>query len=100
MYETMQQIKDANEAAGDNFFDPNRMHVFWTVIHDDVINGNMFITSEQQTLSSQRLFTIRRVFANGLIETVGSFQEYEFHEAARDAARLLGGGDGAEGGGG
>lgn len=90
MFDSIEQIIEASKAAEDDFFNHYRMRTFWTNVHGNVIDGNMFITSERQTLSSQQLFTIRRVLSDGRIEKVGRFQQYDTYADAREAARRLG----------
>ena len=95
MYDTIEQIVDTSTAARYDFFKPDTMRIFQTTVCGDVIGGNMFITAERQSPASQRLYTVRRVWPDGRIGTVGRFQQYDSYERARDAARQAGrGGEG------
>jgi hypothetical protein len=89
-YQTVAQIKQANERAGLYFFEASTMRFFRSkVASRSIIGGRYFITSEQFDASSPRLYTIRIANDDGSIDTVGEFQQYETVEAAKRAAKQL-----------
>lgn len=93
VYTTVTQIKAANRAAGQHFFDPDTMRFFRSRMLRGVIGGRFFITSEQYVDSEgnadPRRYTVRVVDDAGHVDTVGEFQAYATPAAARAAARKL-----------
>ena len=93
-WETIRQIRGANRAAGDRWFDPDTCAAFGTRVHQAVYGGRYFVTSERDPYGTawdgKRRYTVRRAFDNARIVTVGEFGQYatarEAHEAARKAA--------------
>lgn len=89
-YQTVQEIRDANEAAGHFWFSPHSMRFFGSRILSGVYGGRYFVTSEKRPDSSDpRLYSVRVVRESGAIDTVGKFQGYQSASAARAAARKL-----------
>ena len=89
-YFTIQQIKDANCAIGNHWFDNSTLRFFRSRSSGPVI-ANMFVSSERfldAPNSANRRYTIRRCDA-GRIETVGEFQQYGTKSAALKAIRAL-----------
>lgn len=82
---TMQEIKQANAAAGFHFFDHPAMRFFGSRIHATVYPGGFFVTSEQPP-HGPRYYTVRRAMPDGSIETVGDFCAYPTRRAAHKAA--------------
>ena len=76
MFKTIKEIKQANRSRGYHFFDDASMKFFNSRIETGVLHGEYFITSEQFNYTSPRLFTIRKVKANGQVITIGEFQHY------------------------
>ena len=85
----IKEIKALNKAQGYNFFSPDTMRFFDTVLADDVFGGCVFVTSEQNGYENPRLYTIRAIRANGRIETLSEFQEFETLKQALAEARSI-----------
>lgn len=86
-FKTMAAIRAAH---GGHFFDPSSMRFFDSRIESrEPINGRYFVTSEKfhgsSDSSGPRLFTLRVVSDDGDISTVGDFQAYVSHAAAKRA---------------
>lgn len=90
-YNTISEIKAANKAAGQHFFDPDAMRFFRSRVLRGVIGGRFFITSEQFVPSDgtpePRRYTIRVIDERGHVDTLGDFQAYSTPAQARAAAR-------------
>lgn len=82
-------IKAANKAAGGSFFDKDAIDFFRSHVKSQVYGGRYFITSEQFTSESPRLYTVRESLPDGHIRTVGEFQAYTTAREARAKAREL-----------
>lgn len=93
MYRTIQEIKAANKAAEQHFFDEDTMRFFRSRVESGVIGGRYFITSEQfvgsDEIAQPRRYTIRVARENGHVDTVGEFQEYGTKGLAVRAAHAL-----------
>jgi hypothetical protein len=87
-YLTIAEIKAANKAAGDYFFEPDTLKFFRSVVHPVVYGGTYFVTSEQAPYDSRR-WTVRAADPDGSISTVGDFQEYRNPKDAISAAEAL-----------
>ena len=90
IYFTIQQIKDANRAIGNHWFDNSTLRFFRSRSSGPVI-ANMFVSSERfldAPNSANRRYTIRRCDA-GRIETVGELQQYGTKAAALRAIREI-----------
>lgn len=86
---TIPELKALNKAQGYNFFSPETLRFFSSEIEKEVFGGCVFVTSEQNGYRNPRLWTVRAIRANGSIETLSEFQEYDTKEQALYAARLL-----------
>lgn len=92
MFNSVTEIKRANERAGHHWFEPDTMRFFRSRIEDGgkVYGGRYFITSEQFEFAGEefeRRYTLRRANDDGSIDTVfGQFQEHATLEDARNAA--------------
>lgn len=87
VYFTIQQIKDANKAIGNHWFDADTMRFFKCRVSGPVI-ANMFISSERFSDDTERRYTIRRC-TNGEISDVGEFQQYRTKAQALAALRKI-----------
>ncbi len=88
---TIDQIKDANKAAGYHFFSPDSLRFFGSRVLPTVYAGNVFITSEYTNWDrSDRAYTVRRLESDGTIETVGEFLGYATRAEAVKVARAAG----------
>jgi len=85
-FETVAEIKAANEATGQHWFDVNIMWVFGTRIATEVIGGRYFISSDDTPR-----FTVRVAADDGRIDTIGEFREHETLGAAIEAAKTAAG---------
>lgn len=85
---TIQQIRQANEEIGHHWFEPATMRGFSSRVSGPVIGGH-FVSSERQSMSHPRLYTIRVVSAAGVVGTVGDFQGYTSKRAALAEIRRL-----------
>lgn len=92
---TIRQIRGANRAAGQHWFDPDTLAFFNSRIHQRVYGGRFFVTSERDDYPNgawdgERRYTVRRAEDDGTISTFGEFGQYptarEAHSAARRAA--------------
>lgn len=75
MYETLQDIIDANESAGQCWFQPETMR-WWGCEVDDVIypvGDGAYFVSEDEDPHGIRRRTVRFCDAYGHIQTVGDF---------------------------
>lgn len=86
---TIQEIKDANKAAGQHWFSPDTMRFFRCRVSGPVI-ANLFVSSEQGPgWDEPRRYTIRRANADGSIDTIGEFQGYASKRTALTAIRRI-----------
>lgn len=88
-FKTMAEVRAANKAIGHHWFDADTMRFFNSRVESELINGRYFVTSEQFSSADQRMFNVRRVEANGAVNTVDDFQGLATKQAAIDAARRL-----------
>ncbi len=88
-YHTMADVKAANQAIGNHWFDRSSMRFFNTRIESGLIGGRWFITSERFDDNAPRKFTVRRADPDGSVDTEGDFQQYRTLDDARMAARQL-----------
>lgn len=90
-FTTIADVRAANKAAGQHWFERGTMRFFQTRIESALYGGRCFITSEQCPIGTghPRLYSIREALPTGRIETVGEFQQYRHIEDAREAARKL-----------
>ena len=89
-YLSVTQIKHHNKDIGHNFFTKEALLFFTSVVYDDLIGGEFFITSEQDKyIEGPKMFTIRQARTDGTIRTVGDFQAYKTKAQALKAAKKL-----------
>ena len=75
-FTTMEQVKQANRARGQHWFDADTLEYWGTEIHGELMAGEFFITSEDNFNRDARFFTIRKVSDTGRISTVGTWQQH------------------------
>jgi len=95
LYGSIAEIRAANKAAGDHWFEKDTLRFFDGIVPEDqeVVHGRFFVSSEQFNSDSPRLHTLRHVNAAGGIDTVGHFQQFETFDDARAAlSQALAGG--------
>ena len=91
----IEQVKRRNRIAGYHFFDADTMRFFSSRVHLDVYGDGYFVTSERfvtyypEYRAEPRRFTVRRIEADGSIETVSDFQAYGSRSGAHAAAKRL-----------
>ena len=78
------EIIREHENSGRHFFSPGAMRYFNSRI-SSYTRGRLFISSERQDYETPRLYTVRRLEADGGISTVGDFQEYDSLYKAKKA---------------
>lgn len=94
MFYTIEQIKQANRARGNNWFARDTMRYFRTRIMSRVFpcgDGALFVTSDRHPCRAGwcRRYSIRRVDAAGDIHTVGEFGAWCTRaQALAEAGRL------------
>lgn len=89
-YLSVEQIKNHNKDVGHEFFSKGAYLFFNSVVYDDLIGGEFFITSEQDSyLDLPKMFTVRQARADGTIVTAGKFQAYKTKAQAIKAAKKL-----------
>ena len=88
-YRNVEEIREANAAAGLFFFSPSTMRFFDSRVGSRVYGGRYFVTSERFSEASPRLYTVRRAEDDGSIEDASGFQEYTTAAEARLAAIAL-----------
>lgn len=86
-YFTTAEIIQEHRARGHHFFDKSAMRFFRSRVAPGVIAGRYFITSEQFSAGSTRLYTVRFLNAYGGTENASSFQEFSSLKQARAAAK-------------
>lgn len=86
---TLQQIEQANKAAGGHWFDQGATTFFKSRVSDIIYQGPggiYFVSSEKDT--SVRFYTVRKFDPNtGMISTHGKFQQYATRSIAHSAAK-------------
>ena len=92
-YDTISEIRQANEDAGLHFFEPATMRFFNSKIASRAVFGrHVFVTSEQfvgsDHVAQPRRYTLRSCY-DGKVNTVGDFQQYRTIEEAKAAAKAL-----------
>ena len=88
-WHTTTEIRHANAAAGEFFFNPDAMRFFRSKVHEPPMGGRYFVTSEQYKQGTARRFAIREAQPNGEIESVSPVLAYRTLGAARAAVRLI-----------
>lgn len=79
MFNSIEDLKQANEDAGYHWFDKDSMEFFDSVVYPGLIQhpeGAYFISSERFDSESPRLFTVRFTHFTGETNTVGPFQGF------------------------
>jgi len=99
-YKTIEDVKAANGAAGQFFFEPHSMR-FWGArvssrIHP-VANGAYFVTSETDIEGNDRRYSVRFINESGKISTVGEFLQHATLRQAHAVAKGLADATGRDG---
>lgn len=89
-YETLSQVRSANKAAGQHWFDPDTMRFFksriYGVMGTNSLACNRYFISSEANPEGVRRFTVRMVNIFDGIETVGEFHS---HRTQSQALRAL-----------
>ena len=90
---TIEEIKAANAAAGQHFFEPATLHFFRSRVSSRVHAGpgGIFIVTSEQYVSRHgshpRKYTVREFLpTTSTFRTVGEFQQYRSGVSAHNAA--------------
>jgi hypothetical protein len=86
---TMEQVKQANKARGQHWFDADTLEYWGTKIHGELMAGEFFITSEDNFNRDARFFTIRKVSDTGRVSTVGTWQQYATLKEAEEQVAVI-----------
>lgn len=92
MLNSIEEIRRANKDAGHYFFSPDTMRFFRSRVGFRIYpvkDGAFFVTSERYDDNAPRLYTVRRAYDDGRIETMGEFQGYGTSAEANRAARKM-----------
>ena len=88
MFKTLAQVKAANKAIGNHWFERSTMRFFNSKVETGLLRGRFFITSERMDLTFPKRYTVREAMPDGDIKTVGQFQGYSDLELARIAVNI------------
>ena len=93
MTRTMTEIKKANDAIGNHWFEASTMRFFGSRVGSTTYpapaGGEYFVSSEQREWNTPRCYTIRHAKVNGSIDTVGDFMAYQTRSQAVAAVKRL-----------
>jgi hypothetical protein len=89
MYETIEQIKQANEFNNGRFFSPENMRFSGSRILSRIVAGRFFVTSELDYTRTMRSYTIREAKPDGRIVTPITGERYADSASAYRAAEQL-----------
>jgi hypothetical protein len=87
LYGCIAEMREANKAAGQHWFDKDTLRFFDGIVPEDqpIIHGRFFVSSEQFDSRSPRRHTLRHFNAKCGVDTVGSFQQFDGFDKAREA---------------
>jgi hypothetical protein len=88
-YKTMTEVKNANKAIGNHFFDKKTMAFFHSEVESRLLYGRYFVTSERFSVDYPKLYTIREVLSDGSIKTIGEFQSHRTLEGAKETIQRI-----------
>lgn len=88
-FKNMAEVKAANKAIGNHWFDADTMRFFDSRIESELINGRYFVSSEQFQDEYPRFYNVRSVEDDGKINTVRDFEQFTDKQTAIDAAKGL-----------
>ncbi len=81
MFETLDDVKAANAAAGQTWFSQANADFFGTRLVSPLFGGRYFVTSERPPWGGVE-YSIRVAHPDGEVGTAGEFGEYATREAA------------------
>lgn len=88
MFETIDDLRRANQAGGQGFFEKTGQDHACTRVETYLVGHEYFVTSElvaDDPDDRRRRYTIRRGLSDGTVETVGEYQAYESIQQAQKA---------------
>ena len=88
MFKSMTEVRRANAAAGNHWFEPGTMRFFRSRVSDRLYGGRYFVSSERAPRGARR-YTVRVANDDGSIGTVGEFQAFASRGAAHRRAAWL-----------
>ena len=88
-FSSVEQIRLYSLSIGHHWFSPSTMRFFGSKVYPDLVGGRYFISSEENFDGTQRLYTLRMVTDEGLIDTVGDFQGFTSLRQARKALKAF-----------
>lgn len=86
MWNSIDEIRTAHQG---HWFDASTLAFFNSVVHDEIVSGRYFVTSERAPYDDAPRWTVREADADAEILTVGEFYSYATREEALAAARAL-----------
>ena len=92
MYKNFAEMKRANEAVGNYWFDADAMRFFSSKLHHPIYpisRGAYFVSSERFHEDAERRFSVRLCDRSGVVSTVGDFRQYETKAQAVNAIIAL-----------
>ena len=89
IYNSIEEIREANQAIGNHWFDADTMAFFNSVIESSIINRCMFISSERMNYMDAKMYTIRIALPSGQVQTLSDFQQFNSLDYAIDYASNL-----------
>lgn len=89
LYGSIAEIREANKAAGQHWFEKDTLRFFDGIVPEDqpIVHGRFFVSSEQFDSRSPRMHTLRYANPDAAINTVGDFQQFDSFDEAREALR-------------
>ena len=89
LYGSIAEIREANKAAGQHWFEKDTLRFFDGIVPEDqpIVHGRFFVSSEQFDSRSRRMHTLRYANPDAAINTVGDFQQFDSFDEAREALR-------------
>lgn len=87
LYGSIAEIREANKAAGQHWFDKDTLRFFDGIVPEDqpIVHGRFFVSSEQFDSRSPRMHSLRYATAKAAINTVGEVQQFDSFDEAREA---------------
>lgn len=89
MFQSIDDIKQANQEHGYHWFDQDSMEFFDSIVYPNLVQhpeGAYFVSSEKFDSRAPRLFTVRFARLTGDVSTVGPFQGFATQLDARQYA--------------
>ncbi len=87
LYGSIAELREANKAAGQHWFDKDTLRSSDGIVPEDqpMIHGRLFVSSEQFDSRTPRCHTLRYGTASGGVNTLGTMGQFASFDEARDA---------------